>query len=65
MWAMGVTATNAYIMYDRMYEEEKKKHKEMPKKWLHMEFLEEIINDFVGCALQMQPLEIHLPLVVL
>jgi hypothetical protein len=50
LWAVGVAATNAYIMYDRMYEEEKKKHKEMPKKWSYMEFLEEIINDFVGWA---------------
>ena len=48
LWDVGVAATNAYIMYERMYEEEKKKHKEMPKKWLHMEFLEEIINDSVG-----------------
>ena len=50
LWAMGVAASNAYIMYERMYEEEKKKQKEMLNKCLQMEFLEEIINDFVGWA---------------
>ena len=50
MWALGVAATNAYIIYERCYEEEKKKHKEMPTKWTHMQFLEELIHDFVGWA---------------
>ena len=49
LWAVGVAATNAYIIYERIYEEEKKKKlKMLPKKWSHMEFLEELINDFVG-----------------
>ena len=36
--------------YAKFKYEQKKKQKEMTKKWLHMEFLEEIINDFVGWA---------------
>ena len=34
-------------MYDKMYEEEKAKHKEMPKKWTHLEFLVQLIYDFM------------------
>lgn len=48
LWAVGVAATNAYIIYDRLYEEEKKKKEKMPKKWDHMQFLQELIHDFVG-----------------
>ena len=48
LWAVGVAATNAYIIYDRLYEEEKKKNRPMPAKWDHMHFLQELISDFVG-----------------
>ena len=48
MWAIGVAHTNAYIMYCRMYEEEAAKKKEgLPKKWTHLEFLTELVYDFI------------------
>ena len=48
LWAIGVGATNAYIMYESLYEEEKKKNLAMPAKWDHMEFLQQLIHDFIG-----------------
>ena len=40
-------------MYDKMYEEEKAKHKEMPKKWTHLEFLVQLIYDFMEILFRM------------
>jgi hypothetical protein len=48
LWALGVAATNGYKIYDRLYEEEKKKKKSLPPKWTHLQFLEELIHDFMG-----------------
>jgi hypothetical protein len=48
LWALGVAATNAYVMYEKMYEQEKTGHREMPKKWTHQEFLVQLIYDFMG-----------------
>ena len=39
---------NAYMMYEKMYEQEKTGHREMPKKWTHQEFLLQLIYDFMG-----------------
>ena len=52
LWDIGVAATNAYKIYDKMYDEEKAKQEkakrtcELPKKWTHLEFIEELIYDF-------------------
>jgi len=41
--------TNAFIMYERLYDEEKaKKNCMMPKKWSHLDFLSELILDLMG-----------------
>jgi hypothetical protein len=48
LWAIGCGATDAYIVYDRKYEEEKKKGGPMYEKWTHCEFLIELIHDFLG-----------------
>jgi hypothetical protein len=48
LWAIGVAATNAYKIYDRLYEEHKNKKKPLPPKWTHLQFLEELIHDFMG-----------------
>lgn len=49
LWAIGVAATNAFIVYERTYEAEKaKKEVGLPRKWTHLEFLVELINDFMG-----------------
>jgi hypothetical protein len=48
LWALGVAATNGYKIYGRLYEEEMKKKKSLPPKWTHLQFLEELIHDFMG-----------------
>ena len=48
LWSLGVAATNAFVMYLKLYEVEAKKHLTMPKKWTHLEFLVELIYDFMG-----------------
>ena len=49
LWAVGVAATNGYILYDRLYEEERAKRRDgLPRKWNHLEFLCELIHDFMG-----------------
>jgi hypothetical protein len=37
--------SNGYIVYERRYEEEKKKDGAMPPKWTHCNFLVELIHD--------------------
>jgi hypothetical protein len=49
LWAVGVAATNAFIVYDSIYDEERAKKLEgLPRKWSHLEFLSELIYDFMG-----------------
>ena len=55
IWGVGVAAVNAFKMYESMYEEEKEKRGEqrstpgvgMPKKWTHLEFMVELVYDFI------------------
>ena len=50
LWAVGVAATNAYKMYCAVYDDERAKHVVgLPRKWTHLEFLLELIDDFFGC----------------
>ena len=35
-------------MYECLYEDEKESHKSMPRKWNHLEFLCELVFDFMG-----------------
>jgi len=47
-WAIGVAATNAWKMYDVMYERQKKKSDgNLPPKWSHREFLEQLVYDLL------------------
>lgn len=56
LWALGVGATNAYKMYERMYEEEKAKREHgLPEKWTHLQFLQELIYDFLGWESDSKP----------
>ena len=48
LWAIGIAATNGYIMCEHLYEEEKESHKSMPREWNHLEFLCELVFDFFG-----------------
>jgi hypothetical protein len=49
LWAVGVAATNGYILYDRLYEEKRAKRQSgLPMKWNHLEFLCELIYDLMG-----------------
>ena len=48
LWALGVATTNAFKMYERLYEEERAKKVPMCKKWSHLEFLQELVYDFMG-----------------
>lgn len=53
IWALGVATTNAWKMYEEMYDEEKarikknKAKKDLPPKWTHQEFIIELINDLM------------------
>ena len=48
LWALGVATTNAYKMYERMYEDERARRRPLVKKWSHLEFLEQLVYDFMG-----------------
>ena len=53
IWGIGVAATNAWLIYDAMYKEELEKIKKnkakktLPKKWNHLDFIIELINDLI------------------
>ena len=38
-WTFSVVDTNSYMMYNRTFEEEKTRKKEIPKKWTHVVFI--------------------------
>ena len=49
IWAIGVAASNAWKMYDLMYERQKKSsHGNLPPKWSHLEFLEQLVYDLLS-----------------
>jgi hypothetical protein len=48
IWALGVAGVNAYKIYTAMWEKEKeKKNPDLPLKWSHAEFVEQLIYDFI------------------
>jgi len=48
IWSIGVAATNSWLMYENMYEcEKRKKGRGLPPKWTHCEFLVELVYDFM------------------
>jgi hypothetical protein len=49
IWGIGVAGTNAYKLYEVMYEEEMKKQelKNVPPWWTHACFLEELVSDLM------------------
>ena len=47
MWSLGIAATNGYLLYEKTFEEAKRTKKDMPKKWTHLQFLHELIYDFM------------------
>jgi hypothetical protein len=49
LWGLGVARTNAYKIYEVMYDEELKKHgrKNVPPRWTHACFIEELVSDLM------------------
>ena len=48
IWAIGVAGVNGYKIYDVFYEDEKKEGRiNLPAKWTHAEFLEELVYDLL------------------
>jgi len=47
IWAIGVAGVNAWKVYGTYYDEEKKKGTRLPPKWSHVEFLEQLVYDFL------------------
>ena len=49
IWGLGVAATNGYRIYVEMWQEEKKKRTtvDLPPKWTHAEFLEQLVYDLI------------------
>ncbi len=48
IWALGVASVNANHTYDVLYKEETKKNKPgLPKKWMHVEFWEQLVYDLI------------------
>jgi hypothetical protein len=48
IWGIGVAGTNAYKLYEVMYEEEMKKQEpKVPSWWMHACFLEELVSNLM------------------
>jgi hypothetical protein len=48
IWALRVAGVSAYKMYNVLYEEQRKlKNPDLPPKWTHMGFLEELVHDLL------------------
>eukprot|EP00984_Skeletonema_dohrnii_P025939 scaffold15185_cov72-Skeletonema_dohrnii-CCMP3373.AAC.1 len=53
LWGIGVACTNAWKIYEVLYDEEaeklkrNKKRNDLPTKWTHAEFIIELINDLM------------------
>jgi hypothetical protein len=48
IWAVGVAGVNAYKIYNVHWDEQKKeKRPGLPPKWTHVQFLEELVYDFL------------------
>jgi hypothetical protein len=48
IWALGVAGTNAYKIYEAIYDEEEKKDEEvLPPRWTHLRLLEELVSDLI------------------
>eukprot|EP00986_Skeletonema_menzelii_P001102 scaffold298_cov130-Skeletonema_menzelii.AAC.5 len=53
IWGIGVATTNAWKIYETMYDEEMEKIKKnkskntLPRKWTHLEFILELIEDLM------------------
>ncbi len=48
IWALRVAATNGYRIYVEMWQVEKEKERvDLPPKWTHAEFLEQLVYDMV------------------
>jgi hypothetical protein len=48
MWAIGVAGVNGYKIYEVLYDDEKKEGRiNLPAKWTHAEFLEELVSDLL------------------
>ncbi len=48
MWGLGVAQVNAYKIYQYMWDEEKAKGRtDLPEKWSHAEFIEQLAYGFI------------------
>jgi len=55
IWGIGVAGVNTYKIYKTIYEEEvAKKTPNLPPKWTHARFLEELVYDFFSPAAPVQ-----------
>ncbi len=51
-----MASTNGYIIYQCLYDDKKaKKTSGLPPKMIHLEFLEELIHDFMGWRTKTMP----------
>ena len=48
IWGLGVTGVNTYKIYVAMWDVEKEKGRaDLPAKWLHVEFIKQLVYDFI------------------
>jgi hypothetical protein len=48
IWGLGVAKVNSYKIYVAMWDEEKKKGRtDLPGKWSHAEFVEQLVYDLI------------------